>query len=213
MHYTKVMISFVYFDVGGVVIKDFTATNKWAELEAEMGVTLEQSVAFKEFWRRHEGEVCEGKDLESLVPLLRQELNLPLPPNFSFLHGFVSRFYKNESLWPVIQAVKAEVPVGLLTNMYTNMLDAIKDKGILPNVTWNAVIDSSVETVRKPNKEIYQLAAERAHVVPEEILFIDNTQRHLDGAAACGWQTYFYDSVNFEKSSRELLEFFQKVRT
>ena len=33
------MISFVYFDVGGVVILDFSGTNKWEMVKKEWGIT------------------------------------------------------------------------------------------------------------------------------------------------------------------------------
>ena len=32
-------ISFVYFDVGGVVVKDFSDTNHWQNLKLYLGIT------------------------------------------------------------------------------------------------------------------------------------------------------------------------------
>lgn len=32
------MIKFVYFDIGGVVVKDFSGNNKWNEMKKFMGV-------------------------------------------------------------------------------------------------------------------------------------------------------------------------------
>ena len=31
-------LSFIYFDVGGVVIQDFSGTNKWSQLKRELGI-------------------------------------------------------------------------------------------------------------------------------------------------------------------------------
>jgi hypothetical protein len=52
------MISFFYFDVGGVVIKDFSATNKWGAMLADMGVTPEKMSQFDQLWDQHQKEVC-----------------------------------------------------------------------------------------------------------------------------------------------------------
>ena len=41
------MISFVYFDVGGVAIKDFSGSDKWTELKKEVGVTPENDAEFE----------------------------------------------------------------------------------------------------------------------------------------------------------------------
>lgn len=88
--------------------------------------------------------------------------------------------------------------------MYPNMLDAIYKVGLMPNVAWNVVIDSSIEKVRKPQTEIFQLAQDKSGFKGKEILFIDNGAKHVDAAKKFGWQGFVYDSSNTEKSNREL---------
>ena len=39
-----------------------------------------------------------------------------------------------------------------------------------------------------------------------EILFIDNSQKHLDSAKQLGWQTFLYDPSDTKKSSEELIK-------
>jgi|TARA_Y100000310_G_C20153683_1_gene565933 hypothetical protein len=38
------MNRFIYFDVGGVVIRDFSGTNKWEELRRSIGIKPEQDI-------------------------------------------------------------------------------------------------------------------------------------------------------------------------
>lgn len=198
------MIKFVYFDVGGVVIRDFSGTNKWEELKTGMGIKPEQTEAFNEIFDKYEPEVCIGLDVETLVPMLKEKLDLKLPDNYSFLHDFVDRFEKNESIWPVIERLKGKYKIGLLTNMYPNMLEAICKAGLMPNTTWNVVIDSSIEKVRKPQTEIFQLAQDKSGFKGEEIFFIDNGAKHVDAAKQFGWQGFVYDPSNTEKSNKDL---------
>src|SRR3989344_3254109 len=84
------MIKFVYFDVGGVVVKDFSGTNKWNELKNGMGIKPNQEVVFDEIFDIYEPEVCIGRDVETLIPLLNTKLYLSLPENYSFLLDFVN---------------------------------------------------------------------------------------------------------------------------
>lgn len=198
------MIKFVYFDVGGVVIRDFSGTNKWEELKAGMGIKPEQTEAFNEIFDRYEPEVCVGRDVETLIPMLQEKLGLELPANYSFLQDFVGRFEKNESIWPVIEKAKSKYKIGLLTNMYPNMLDAIDKAGLMPDVSWDVVIDSSIEKVRKPQTEIFQLAQDKSGFAAEEILFIDNGAKHVDAAKTFGWHGFVYDPSNTEKSNKDL---------
>lgn len=201
---TTPMIKFVYFDVGGVVIKDFSGTNKWKELKSGMGIKPDQEEKFDEIFDRYEPEVCVGRNVETLLPLLQTKLGLSLPKNYSFLADFVNRFEKNESIWPIIKKLKKRCKVGLLTNMYPNMLKQIYKAGLMPNLEWDIVIDSSVEKVRKPQAEIFQLAQDRACFKGKEILFVDNGAKHIEATKKFGWQTLLYNPANTSESNRNL---------
>lgn len=198
------MSSFIYFDVGGVVIKDFTATNKWSELEKDLGVTRDKQKEFIEFWEKYEPEVCIGRDIETLLPLIKKQFGVNIPSNYSLLNAFVDRFERNETIWPVIRKARQKYKIGLLTNMYTNMLNVIYDKDLMPKVKWEIIIDSSIEQTLKPVKKIFDIAQQRAGVAAKNILFVENSKRHVDVAKNLGWQTFYYDSANVEKSSKKL---------
>lgn len=200
------MIKFVYFDVGGVVIRDFSATNKWTELRRSIGIKPEQDDGFDEFFGKYESEVCVGKDIESLVPILATKFGLSFPNNYSFLNDFVDRFEVNQPIWPALKKIKVKYRVGLLTNQYPGMLDAIIKRGLMPSVDWDVVIDSSVEHVRKPQKEMFDLAKNKAGVSGSEILFVENGKKHVEAAKQFGWQTFLYDSSDTEKASGDLLK-------
>jgi putative hydrolase of the HAD superfamily len=202
------MIKFVYFDIGGVIVRDFSGTNKWQDLLDELGISFEASNEFTEFFDKLEPEVCTGRDLETLIPLVKEKFGLQVADKNSLLiDGFVNRFELNESIWHSVEYASKNYKVGLLTNMYPGMLDALKERGLTPNISWDAIVDSSVEGVKKPDFGIYKLAEEKAHASGNEILFIDNSKSNIDAAKEFGWNTFLYDSSYIEKSSDELLNF------
>lgn len=200
------MIRFVYFDVGGVVMKDFSGTKKWEELKRSIGVTPEQDERFDDFYDQAEIEVCSGKDAETLIPIMESQFGLSFPQNYSFLADFVNRFERNESIWPVLQEARKKYNIGLLTNMYPRMLDMIYARHLMPDIQWDTVIDSSIEKMQKPQVEIFQLAEERCGFRGQEILFIENTKRHVEAAHNFGWRTFLYDSRNPAESNQRLEE-------
>ena len=199
-------IKFIYFDVGGVVIKDFSGTNKWNELKQNLGLKPEQYEEFETFFDEYEPQVCLGLDIETLVPKLKEKFSLNLPDDYSFLMDFVNRFEKNDSITKVLEKAQTKYKIGLLTNMYPNMLNAIKRNGLMPEANWDVVVDSSVVHLRKPQTEIFELATSEAGVKKQEILFVENGKKHVDAANEFGWQTFLYDSSNPEASSLELLK-------
>lgn len=205
------MISFVYFDVGGVVMLDFSGTNKWNELIADLGIHGADVNHFRMFWEQHRREIANGgMDLDTVLQLLKKELPIHTPKNYSMIDDFVRRFEPNPSIWPVISEIHKTKRVGLLTDMYVGMLDKIKETNLLPPEQWDVVIDSSIVRCKKPEREIFELATKQSGVPKDEIFFIDNVEENTNAARDFGWQTFLYDSKHPERSSQKLLELFTK---
>ena len=97
--------------------------------------------------------------------------------------------------------------LGLLTNQYPGMLSMIIEKGLMPKVDWDVIIDSSLEKIRKPDPEIYLLAENKVKADPKSILFVDNKQSLLEPARKRGWQVFEYDPSNPEISTTRLQRF------
>lgn len=200
-------IKFIYFDVGGVVIKDFSDTNKWQELQKDLGINETTQDKFDQIWQTHRDEISIDYDIDSYIPILRSELGLSISENYSMLDDFVERFEKNNSIWEIIEKAKSKLRIGLITNMYPRMLDKIFDAKLLPPINWDIILDSSIVKMKKPMLDFYDLATSYTKIPSDEILFIDNKKEFIIPAAELGWQTFFYDSKDYEKSSLELAKF------
>jgi HAD superfamily hydrolase (TIGR01509 family) len=205
------MISFVYFDVGGVVINDCKGNNKFERMKCELGLKPEDNKEFDEFYDKYEKEVCLGKDIDTIIPLIQEKFHIVLPAGYSMLTDFINRFEKNVYIQTVIDKIKQDCRMGLLTNMYPRMLLAMTEKRIMPEANWDVVIDSTIEHLRKPDLAIFELAELKANVKKEEILFVDNTIANINAAKDFGWQTFFYDSSNHKKSCSELLDYYLSI--
>ncbi len=81
--------------------------------------------------------------------------------------------------------VRGCVKVGVLTN---NAKEARSwwTSGVLPLESFAAIVDSSDVGVRKPNPAIFALTAERIDCRPERLLYFDDTEENVVGAAASG---------------------------
>ncbi len=200
-------ISFIYFDVGGVVIKDFSDTNKWLEMKNRIGITSDRHEEFDRIWQEYRGQIAIDFDVDNFTQIIKKELKIQIPEAYSMLQDFVDNFEQNSLIWPLLGKLKQKNKIGLLTNMYPRMFEGISQKGLLPPTEWNVIIDSSVVKLQKPDKEIYLHAQKMTGVPHEEILFIDNQQKNLDAAKELGWQTFLYDSRDYEQATRALSKF------
>ncbi len=200
-------LSFVYFDVGGVAIKDFSDSPKWDVMMDIMGVPVSRRAEFDEYYHTLDTNFCLGEHEDNYLSQISAQFDLKLPAGFSMREYFIDHFDKNEGLWPIIIKLAKTTKIGLLTDQYPGMLDQIMARKLLPPVAWNVIVDSTQVGYRKPSPEIYELAETRSGVAGNEILFIDNRQKNLAPASARGWQTYFYDSSNYDRSTQDLAKF------
>lgn len=203
------MISFVYLDVGGVAEFDFSGTNKWEELKAEIGINPDRFEEFDNYWDGFR-DINTTRDVELMKPLLERKFGVKFPPNYSLLvNGFVNRFAVNKSIWPVVKEIKKYSRIGLLTNMYPHMLEEIEKRKLIPDIDWDVVVDSSKISLQKPDKEIFEYAERESGFDRSQILFVDNSYKNIAAARDLGWQTFLYDTLKSETSSQKLLDFFR----
>jgi putative hydrolase of the HAD superfamily len=88
---------------------------------------------------------------------------------------------------------------GLFVGMLSNMVPAWDEhwrRMVDPAALFDDVVLSFEVGHRKPGREIFDLAAQRAGVEPAECLFIDDLVKNCDGATAAGWQAvHFTDTA------------------
>lgn len=195
---------FIYFDVGGVLILDFSKTNKWQSMMDDLGVPPAQQAAFAQLFKHYEPQFCTGHNPSEFLEQARSQLNLAIPADYDLVADFVSRFTTNPSIHPLVEELSHSYRLGLLTAQYPGMLELLRQRQLLPPTSFAVVIDSSIERVTKPDPAIYALAQERAGVAASEILFIDNKSDLLVVPQQMGWQTFFYDPEFPEASTRAL---------
>ena len=197
-------IKFIYFDIGGVLNLDFTGTNKWSELKADLGVTEATAEKFEAVWQKHRKRICIDCDIDSLIPEFQAETGIIFPAEYSMLDDFVKRFELNPSIWPVVKKAEQKYKVGILSNMYPRMFERIQQKKQIPTANWDVIIKSNEVGFQKPDPEIYEIAEQKASVDPSQIFFTDNLWHNTEVAKQRGWQTYLYDSQNPEESNNQL---------
>lgn len=155
-------IKFIYLDVGGVVVLDFSKTNKWAEMTEALGVNEFNRKKFDNIFSEFEPKICVNKKtLGEFIDAVNNQLKLNIPKDYSMLDDFVNRFEPNISINPILVRLSKNYKLGLLTNMYLGMFDKIRARKILPEVKWDIIIDSSVVGCMKPQDDIYKLAEKK----------------------------------------------------
>lgn len=94
-----------------------------------------------------------------------------------------------------VSQLKEKYQVCLLSNTNEIHLEYIKANNQPSGLTnsleenFDKVYYSCRLGMRKPEKEIFEFVMNKHKVKPQEILFIDDTSMHIEGANKCGWKT------------------------
>ncbi len=102
-----------------------------------------------------------------------------------FMELFFAGDQLNMELVDAIRMYKQDYKIGILSNAMTNLEDLMKNDWKIINL-FDAVINSSVEGVMKPDSRIYEIALEKLGVLPEEAVFIDDMPVNIDAANELG---------------------------
>jgi HAD superfamily hydrolase (TIGR01509 family) len=199
-------VSFIYFDLGGVLLIDFSGNDGWESLASDLGLNKDQANKLDKIWDNWDEDLCAGRmDLKELVEKFRKLVDIPV--GYDLYKEIITRFDPNQFIKPLIDETLRQKRIGILSNAYPNMIKGVMDKKLIPLVDYSVIVDSSVVGYSKPEKEIYKLSESRAGVDPSNILFVDNLQKNLDPARHRGWKTFLYDPKNPEESTKKLANY------
>ena len=147
------------FDVNGVLVRFFHRA--FTEVAEDVGARAD--LAENLFWR-HNDAVCRGElSLEELNNTFNQELHTQ---NFNWEEYYMRSVEPMPDIKDFVEWVAKYYEIGLLSNSSPGFLDRMLAEKIIPNIKYDAVVDSSKVGAIKPEPGIYQKAQEMAGAEP-----------------------------------------------
>ncbi len=196
-------IRFVYFDVNGCLVRFFhRALTKLSEKHGASEESVESA-----FWHWNDA-VCRGDiTMDEFNEHLANALGAD---SVDWTEYYLQEVDPIEEMQEFLKWVEEHYHVGLLSNIMPGSLDAMLERGLLPEVHYSALIDSSEVGAIKPEEEIYQVAAEKTNCHPDEILLVDDSRSNVMAAERLGWKVLWFDDFHPSESIariKRVLEF------
>lgn len=196
---TQPAIRAVWSDFGGVLTPPTDVT--MTEFCEPIGVPVDTfKAAMKAVGQAHGTDSMGALD----IPLLTEEQwTAEMTEVLAEQHGltvdlsnFADRWFAGRATnQPWIARLRRARQDGLFVGMLSNMVpswDAHWRRMIPPEGLFDDLVMSFEVGCRKPDPEIFALAAKRAGVAPEECLLVDDLAKNCAGAAAAGWQAVVF---------------------
>lgn len=198
---SKSGITFVYFDINGCLVRFFH--HAFTELAQDTNIPADQIETV--FWHYNDA-VCRGE-----LPI--DEFNRIMAEKFHHMIDWKSYYMRAVApiteMHDLVKWASSHYKVGLLSNIMPGFISEMIASNLLPDIQYDAIIDSSEVGSIKPQQQIYQIAQERAGVDSEEILFIDDSRTNIMAASQLGWKVLWFDDFRPEESvsrARQALE-------
>lgn len=200
---SKSGISFLYVDINGCMVHFFHAA--FARISQDTGVSAE--MVETAFWHYNDA-VCRGD-------LSMSEFNQKLAHHMGIDSIDWNSYYLDaiepvEGMSELLTWASKHYRIGLLSNIMPTQIQSMVDRGLLPNINYEVIIDSSNVKTIKPEPAIYEIATQKAAVAANEILFVDDSRANLMAAEQQGWRVMWFDDMRPDESVvkiRTALEF------
>lgn len=183
---SKSGISFVFFDVNGCLVRFFhRAFSRLAEETGAPADLIETT-----FWHFNDA-VCKGEmGMDEFNAQLAHQLNIS---KLDWMEYYLDAIDPIEEMHELLEWASERYDVGLLTNIMPGFIEAMKERHLIPDVTYSGVIDSSEVGSIKPEKGIYEAAQKLAARPASEILLVDDSRTNIMAAERLGWHVLWFD--------------------
>lgn len=191
---TKNGVSFIYFDINGCLVRFFhRAFTKLAHDTGASPDTIETT-----FWHYNDA-VCRGEmTMDEFNSIMAKQLRVE---SIDWKQYYLTSVDPIMEMHELVTWAGQQYNIGLLSNIMPGFIEAMIASGTLPSADFQQIIDSSKVGAIKPESTIYEIAASKAGVSPEEILLIDDSRTNLMAAERLGWRVMWFDDYRPDESA------------
>lgn len=194
---SKTGVSFVFFDINGCLVRFFHR----AFTEIAKDTRAPADAIESAFWHYNDA-ICRGEiTLAEFNSLFAEQLGVPA---LDWQKYYMAAIDPIREMHEVVNWTAKHYRVGLLSNIMPGFIDEMMAKGLLPSLSYDVIIDSSVVGAIKPERQIYEIASNRADVPTEEILLVDDSRTNLMAAEKLGWHVMWFDDFRPEESAERV---------
>lgn len=195
-------LKFIYFDVNGTLVNFYH--------KAFLAISEDHHISIDaiEMAFLHVNDLgCKGLlTIEQINQEIADRLALK---QFDWPHYYLSYVKTMPGMAEVVRWAAKNYHVGLISNTMPGLLPGLIQRGIVPNINYDVIIDSSEVKLTKPDPKIFDLALTRSGYLPNQVLLIDDNSSNVTIAEKVGWRVFWFDFYDAKETSlmlRKLLE-------
>ena len=194
----------VLFDIGGVLFRivDPTPHRRWAErLGLSVAQFTETVYGSPVSLRATVGQATA----EAIWEDVGRRFSLSPADVAALRADFLSGGVWDEELLAFIRSLRPQYRTGTISDAWPDAREAVA--AYVNDGTFDVIVFSGEEGVRKPDPEIYSRALSRLGIVPGEAIFCDDRLKNVRGAQSVGMHAFqLVDSTHARQEIERLLD-------
>ena len=196
------MIKTIFFDIGGVLIDIHPErTYQYLSDSADVEVNMVKESFPWDAHDQYERGIMNNEDW-----FITNKESLPQPcclKRSDFWNAWKLLLGEEKNTVNILEALNKQYSIWLLSNTNPKHIqDEIEKRYLFPSLVNGAVYSFDVG-VRKPEKEIYKIAMQRANANPQECFFIDDLLENIQAAKQIGIEGIRF--ISSEQLKQELV--------
>ncbi len=192
-------VEFIYFDINGCLVRFFHRA--FTELSLVTGAPAD--VVETTFWHYND-QVCRGlMPMSEFNQALAKELGTD---QIDWIEYYMDAIEPIPVMDEIVRWAAENYRVGLLTNIMPGFVKVMRERGLLPDVHYDAIVDSSEVKAIKPENKMFTIASERADAPKSNILLVDDSRANLMAAEKHGWHVLWFDDYRPDESADRIRE-------
>jgi FMN phosphatase YigB (HAD superfamily) len=199
---SKSGVTFIYFDINGCLVRFFHRAFTAIAEDHQLSPDIIESA----FWKYND-DVCTGElSVSEFNKAFAKDLRID---SIDWEDYYIKAVEPIKEMHELVKWASENYKVGLMSNIGTGFIKQMFNAGLLPDIKYDAIIDSSEVGAIKPDPKVYKVAETKAGVPGDQILLIDDTRANLVPAQKAGWHVMWfndYDSNDSVKRARKTLE-------
>lgn len=189
-------IKWLLVDIGEVLLLKDSGYSFTELLSSELGVDipLAQEINKAHYTTMDVKYISEAE----FIQRLDEDLGYKAPDNIFalFANAYKKQVRPNIELLDFLKQVRSQgIKTAILSNTIAIYREAQEEAGISKAGGFDPILYSWEVEMIKPNRDIFELAVERLGASPEEIVFIDDKEEHLNGARRVGLRTVLFNDT------------------
>lgn len=198
-------VQFFYCDINGVLVRFFQKA--FVRIAHTCGQSLDQIETA--FWHYNDAANRGEMSITEFDRAMARHLGVP---DFDWAKYYLDAVEPILVMHDCLEDISKNYEIGLLSNVHQGLVRGLLERGLIPDLDYATIVDSSEVGAIKPEASMYHIAEEKAGHHGSEILFVDDSRTNLMAAERFGWRVLWFDDYQPEQSVERIKEALASVR-